>query len=68
MQRSTSCLNVVFLSLFPQACEKYERAVQLNWDSPQALNNWGLALQVGPASCLLLSYYKVFLVLATLVP
>ena len=29
----------------PQACDKYECAVQLNWDSPQALNNWGLALQ-----------------------
>jgi hypothetical protein len=28
-----------------QACDKYEQAVQLNWNSPQALNNWGLALQ-----------------------
>ncbi|CAI5997254.1 unnamed protein product [Closterium sp. NIES-64] len=25
--------------------QQLERAVQLNWDSPQALNNWGLALQ-----------------------
>ncbi|URD96185.1 hypothetical protein MUK42_29507 [Musa troglodytarum] len=27
------------------ATKKYEKAVQLNWNSPQALNNWGLALQ-----------------------
>ncbi|MQL86408.1 hypothetical protein Taro_018937 [Colocasia esculenta] len=31
--------------LWKQAAEKYEKAVQLNWNSPQALNNWGLALQ-----------------------
>ncbi|GMH28929.1 hypothetical protein Nepgr_030772 [Nepenthes gracilis] len=28
-----------------QASDHYEKAVQLNWNSPQALNNWGLALQ-----------------------
>ncbi|WCJ26633.1 Tetratricopeptide repeat (TPR)-like superfamily protein [Euphorbia peplus] len=28
-----------------QATSNYEKAVQLNWNSPQALNNWGLALQ-----------------------
>nr|XP_024357282.1 protein HLB1-like isoform X1 [Physcomitrium patens]XP_024357285.1 protein HLB1-like isoform X1 [Physcomitrium patens]XP_024357295.1 protein HLB1-like isoform X1 [Physcomitrium patens]XP_024357305.1 protein HLB1-like isoform X1 [Physcomitrium patens]XP_024357313.1 protein HLB1-like isoform X1 [Physcomitrium patens]XP_024357323.1 protein HLB1-like isoform X1 [Physcomitrium patens]XP_024357333.1 protein HLB1-like isoform X1 [Physcomitrium patens] len=28
-----------------EACDRYDRAVQLNWNSPQALNNWGLALQ-----------------------
>ncbi|CAH9068746.1 unnamed protein product [Cuscuta europaea] len=28
-----------------QATKNYEIAVQLNWNSPQALNNWGLALQ-----------------------
>ncbi|XP_020249285.1 uncharacterized protein LOC109826675, partial [Asparagus officinalis] len=28
-----------------QATKNYEKAVQLNWNSPQALNNWGLALQ-----------------------
>ncbi|XP_056174212.1 protein HLB1 isoform X2 [Syzygium oleosum] len=28
-----------------QATRNYEKAVQLNWNSPQALNNWGLALQ-----------------------
>ncbi|RYR38724.1 hypothetical protein Ahy_A09g043882 isoform B [Arachis hypogaea] len=27
------------------ATRNYEKAVQLNWNSPQALNNWGLALQ-----------------------
>nr|GFA45645.1 hypothetical protein [Tanacetum cinerariifolium] len=31
--------------LWKQATKKYEKAVQLNWNSPQALNNWGLALQ-----------------------
>ncbi|XP_042476849.1 protein HLB1 isoform X1 [Macadamia integrifolia] len=31
--------------LWKQATRNYERAVQLNWNSPQALNNWGLALQ-----------------------
>ncbi|GAB2274216.1 Protein hlb1 [Dionaea muscipula] len=31
--------------LWQQATEHYEKAVQLNWNSPQALNNWGLALQ-----------------------
>ncbi|KAL4297818.1 hypothetical protein GQ457_12G000540 [Hibiscus cannabinus] len=31
--------------MFLQATEKYEKAVKLNWNSPQALNNWGLALQ-----------------------
>ncbi|KMT12466.1 hypothetical protein BVRB_5g103950 [Beta vulgaris subsp. vulgaris] len=31
--------------LWKQATKHYERAVQLNWNSPQALNNWGLALQ-----------------------
>ncbi|XP_068649824.1 protein HLB1-like [Aristolochia californica] len=31
--------------LWKQATKNYERAVQLNWNSPQALNNWGLALQ-----------------------
>ncbi|CAI5948461.1 unnamed protein product [Closterium sp. NIES-65] len=33
------------------ACSKYERAVQLNWDSPQELNNWGLALQEDGNAC-----------------
>ncbi|MCI24392.1 hypothetical protein A2U01_0045575, partial [Trifolium medium] len=28
------------------ATGNYVKAVQLNWNSPQALNNWGLALQV----------------------
>ncbi|PKI43629.1 hypothetical protein CRG98_035980 [Punica granatum] len=28
-----------------QATKNYEKAVRLNWNSPQALNNWGLALQ-----------------------
>ncbi|PKA46514.1 hypothetical protein AXF42_Ash012647 [Apostasia shenzhenica] len=27
------------------ATRNYEKAVQLNWNSPQAYNNWGLALQ-----------------------
>ncbi|XP_021767913.1 protein HLB1-like [Chenopodium quinoa] len=31
--------------LWKQATEYYGKAVQLNWNSPQALNNWGLALQ-----------------------
>nr|KJB24143.1 hypothetical protein B456_004G129800 [Gossypium raimondii] len=31
--------------LWEQATKNYEKAVQLNWNSPQALNNWGLALQ-----------------------
>jgi tetratricopeptide (TPR) repeat protein len=31
--------------LWKQACDRYDRSVQLNWNSPQALNNWGLALQ-----------------------
>ncbi|CAL1386614.1 unnamed protein product [Linum trigynum] len=31
--------------LWKQATTNYEKAVQLNWNSPQALNNWGLALQ-----------------------
>ncbi|KAF2313519.1 hypothetical protein GH714_011397 [Hevea brasiliensis] len=31
--------------LWKQATKNYEKAVQLNWNSPQALNNWGLALQ-----------------------
>ncbi|KAL6515098.1 Protein hlb1 [Orobanche hederae] len=31
--------------LWKQATINYEKAVQLNWNSPQALNNWGLALQ-----------------------
>ncbi|GAB2209921.1 hypothetical protein Droror1_Dr00027149 [Drosera rotundifolia] len=31
--------------LWKQATEHYGKAVQLNWNSPQALNNWGLALQ-----------------------
>ncbi|KAH7686899.1 TPR-like protein [Dioscorea alata] len=31
--------------LWKQATGNYEKAVQLNWNSPQALNNWGLALQ-----------------------
>ncbi|XP_071737446.1 protein HLB1-like [Rutidosis leptorrhynchoides] len=31
--------------LWKQATNNYEKAVQLNWNSPQALNNWGLALQ-----------------------
>ncbi|XP_051144830.1 protein HLB1 isoform X2 [Andrographis paniculata] len=31
--------------LWKQATKNYETAVQLNWNSPQALNNWGLALQ-----------------------
>ncbi|XP_047341767.1 protein HLB1 [Impatiens glandulifera] len=31
--------------LWKQATEKYGKAVNLNWNSPQALNNWGLALQ-----------------------
>ncbi|QHO34849.1 uncharacterized protein DS421_9g270560 [Arachis hypogaea] len=31
--------------LWKQATRNYEKAVQLNWNSPQALNNWGLALQ-----------------------
>ncbi|KMZ68139.1 hypothetical protein ZOSMA_24G01610 [Zostera marina] len=29
----------------PKATRKYEKSVQLNWNNPQALNNWGLALQ-----------------------
>ncbi|XP_072956212.1 protein HLB1 isoform X1 [Typha angustifolia] len=31
--------------LWKQAIKNYEKAVQLNWNSPQALNNWGLGLQ-----------------------
>ncbi|KAL3817871.1 hypothetical protein ACJIZ3_003776 [Penstemon smallii] len=31
--------------LWKQATKNYGKAVQLNWNSPQALNNWGLALQ-----------------------
>ncbi|KAL1828177.1 protein HLB1 [Daucus carota subsp. sativus] len=31
--------------LWKQAAKNYEQAVKLNWNSPQALNNWGLALQ-----------------------
>ncbi|BFG32072.1 hypothetical protein CerSpe_183460 [Prunus speciosa] len=31
--------------LWKQATKNYEKAVLLNWNSPQALNNWGLALQ-----------------------
>ncbi|XP_075517898.1 protein HLB1 isoform X1 [Primulina tabacum] len=31
--------------LWKQATKKYEKAVRLNWNSPQALNNLGLALQ-----------------------
>lgn len=31
--------------LWKQATGNYVKAVQLNWNSPQALNNWGLALQ-----------------------
>ncbi|KAF5729784.1 Ypt/Rab-GAP domain of gyp1p superfamily protein isoform 1 [Tripterygium wilfordii] len=31
--------------LWKQATKNYEKAVHLNWNSPQALNNWGLALQ-----------------------
>ncbi|KAG4908453.1 hypothetical protein JHK86_056937 [Glycine max] len=31
--------------LWKLATRNYEKAVQLNWNSPQALNNWGLALQ-----------------------
>ncbi|GAB4858096.1 hypothetical protein Ancab_015998 [Ancistrocladus abbreviatus] len=31
--------------LWKQATGHYEKTVQLNWNSPQALNNWGLALQ-----------------------
>ncbi|XP_019452181.1 PREDICTED: uncharacterized protein LOC109354268 [Lupinus angustifolius] len=31
--------------LWKQATRNYEKAVLLNWNSPQALNNWGLALQ-----------------------
>ncbi|XP_077248471.1 tetratricopeptide repeat (TPR)-like superfamily protein [Tasmannia lanceolata] len=31
--------------LWKQATHNYAKAVQLNWNSPQALNNWGLALQ-----------------------
>ncbi|XP_057511055.1 protein HLB1 [Actinidia eriantha] len=31
--------------LWKQATKNYEKAVQLNWNSPQALNNLGLALQ-----------------------
>ncbi|KAF5734357.1 Tetratricopeptide repeat-like superfamily protein isoform 1 [Tripterygium wilfordii] len=27
------------------ATKNYEKAIHLNWNSPQALNNWGLALQ-----------------------
>jgi tetratricopeptide (TPR) repeat protein len=34
--------------LWKQAILNYEKAVQLNWNSPQALNNWGLGLQVIP--------------------
>ncbi|CAM0956460.1 unnamed protein product [Alopecurus aequalis] len=31
--------------LWKQAILNYEKAVLLNWNSPQALNNWGLGLQ-----------------------
>ncbi|KAE8722483.1 Tetratricopeptide repeat-like superfamily protein isoform 2 [Hibiscus syriacus] len=31
--------------LWEQATKNYEKAVKLNWNSAQALNNWGLALQ-----------------------
>nr|BAJ90647.1 predicted protein [Hordeum vulgare subsp. vulgare] len=31
--------------LWKQAILNYEKAVQLNWNSPQALNNWSLGLQ-----------------------
>ncbi|KAJ4803512.1 Tetratricopeptide repeat (TPR)-like superfamily protein [Rhynchospora pubera] len=31
--------------LWKQAIKNYEKAVELNWNSPQALNNWGLGLQ-----------------------
>ncbi|KAL6566221.1 Protein hlb1 [Orobanche gracilis] len=36
---------LLILQAFTQATINYEKAVQLNWNSPQALNNWGLALQ-----------------------
>ncbi|KQK24025.1 protein HLB1 [Brachypodium distachyon] len=31
--------------LWHQAIMNYDKAVQLSWNSPQALNNWGLGLQ-----------------------
>nr|BAJ84947.1 predicted protein [Hordeum vulgare subsp. vulgare] len=31
--------------LWQQAIRNYDKAVQLSWNSPQALNNWGLGLQ-----------------------
>ncbi|XP_047089223.1 protein HLB1-like [Lolium rigidum] len=31
--------------LWQQAIMNYDKAVQLSWNSPQALNNWGLGLQ-----------------------
>ncbi|XP_056688679.1 protein HLB1-like [Spinacia oleracea] len=40
---SLSCSFDVHLLL--DATDYYGKAVQLNWNSPQALNNWGLALQ-----------------------
>ncbi|KAG0490304.1 hypothetical protein HPP92_007167 [Vanilla planifolia] len=38
-------MNLSYANKKPEAAKNYEKAVQLNWNSPQALNNWGLALQ-----------------------
>ncbi|KAL0326718.1 UNVERIFIED_CONTAM: protein HLB1 [Sesamum angustifolium] len=38
-------LCAVECNVWQKATKNYEKAVQLNWNSPQALNNWGLALQ-----------------------
>ncbi|KAK9103946.1 hypothetical protein Sjap_021200 [Stephania japonica] len=44
--KSNPALQKLTLTLMSFAATKnYEKAVQLNWNSPQALNNWGLALQ-----------------------
>ncbi|KAF9685984.1 hypothetical protein SADUNF_Sadunf03G0111400 [Salix dunnii] len=43
--RSSLYRSENYNNMLLQATENYEKAVQLNWNSPQALNNWGLALQ-----------------------
>ncbi|KAL8150312.1 hypothetical protein V2J09_020120 [Rumex salicifolius] len=46
------------------ATQHYEKAVQLNWNSPQALNNWGLALQ--ELSSIVPAKKKVYIISTTI--
>ncbi|GAB2268535.1 hypothetical protein Dimus_003490 [Dionaea muscipula] len=48
-----------------EAIELYEKVVQLNWNSPQALNNWGLALQFKVANQLQFNFHRVIYNLGT---